>query len=167
MPTPNQRWSLDFVSDALNNGRRFRVLTVVDGFTRECLGLVVDTSLSGLRGGRELDRIANVRGRPAMIVTDNGNELTSHAILPWQEERGVLWHSRRRQAASPRCSTCTDARSRWRASLTSSPNGRSLRCRHVSSEPRCARCAEKRLACRGRYGVSSVVDGARDAARGR
>jgi putative transposase len=55
----NQRWSLDFVSDALGNGRRFWVLAVVDDFTRECLGLVVDTSLSGLRVGRELDRIAN------------------------------------------------------------------------------------------------------------
>ena len=60
---PNQRWSLDFVSDALACGRRFRVLAVVDDFTRECLGLVVDTSLSGLRVGRELDRIAELRGR--------------------------------------------------------------------------------------------------------
>jgi putative transposase len=89
---PNQRWSLDFVSDALNSGRRFRVLAVVDDFTRECLGLVVDTSLSGLRVGRELDRIAALRGAPAMIVSDNGTELTSHAILRWQEERSVLWH---------------------------------------------------------------------------
>ena len=89
----NQRWSLDFVSDALSSGRRFRVLAVVDDFTRECLGLVADTSLSGLRVGRELDRIAAMRGcRPAMIVSDNGTELTSHAILRWQEERGVLWH---------------------------------------------------------------------------
>ena len=89
---PNQRWSLDFVSDALNNGRRFRVLAVVDDFTRECLALVPDTSLSGLRVGRELDRITELRGRPAMIVSDNGTELTSHAILHWQEDRGVLWH---------------------------------------------------------------------------
>ena len=62
----NQRWSLDFVSDALSNGRRFRVLAVVDDFTRECLGLVADTSLSGLRVGRELDRIVERRGcRPS------------------------------------------------------------------------------------------------------
>ena len=89
----NQRWSLDFVSDALASGRRFRVLAVVDDFTRECLGLVVDTSLSGLRVGRELDHIIVRRGcRPAVIVSDNGTELTSHAILRWQEERGVLWH---------------------------------------------------------------------------
>ena len=89
----NQRWSLDFVSDALSSGRRFRVLAVVDDFTRECLGLVVDTSLSGLRVGRELDRIAELRGCfPTTIVSDNGTELTSHAILRWQEERSVLWH---------------------------------------------------------------------------
>ena len=89
---PNQRWSLDFVSDALNSGRRFRVLAVVDDFTRECLALVVDVSLSGLRVGRELDRITEFRGRPTMIVSDNGTELTSHAILRWQEEQSVLWH---------------------------------------------------------------------------
>ena len=89
---PNQRWSLDFVSDALASARRFRVLAVVDDFTRECLGLVVDTSLSGLRVGRELDRIASLRGYPAMIVSGNGTELTSHAILRWQEDRSVLWH---------------------------------------------------------------------------
>jgi len=90
--TPNQRWSLDFVSDALSNGRRFRVLAVVDDFSRECLALVVDTSLSGLRVGRELDRIAVLRGYPLMVVSDNGTELTSHAMLRWQEERPVLWH---------------------------------------------------------------------------
>ena len=69
------------------------MLAVVDDYTRECLGLVADTSLSGLRVGRELDRIAELRGcRPMMIVSDNGTELTSHAILRWQEERSVLWH---------------------------------------------------------------------------
>ena len=89
----NQRWSLDFVSDALSNGRRFRVLAVVDDFTRECLGLLANTSLSGLRVGRELDRIVEWRGcRPGMIVSDNGTELTSHAMLRWQEEHSVLWH---------------------------------------------------------------------------
>ena len=73
---PNQRWSLDFVSDALASGRRFRVLAVVDDFTRECLGLIAAISLSGLRVGRELDRIAEVRSYPAMVVSDNGTELT-------------------------------------------------------------------------------------------
>jgi putative transposase len=88
-----QRWSLDFVSDALSSGPRFRVLAVVDDFTRECLGLVVDTSLSRLRLGRELDRVTELRGcYRAMTVSDNGTELTSHAILRWHEERSVLWH---------------------------------------------------------------------------
>ncbi len=54
---PNQRWSLDFLSDQLNDSRRFRILAVVDDFTRECLALVADTSLSGLRVGHELDAI--------------------------------------------------------------------------------------------------------------
>ncbi len=89
---PNQRWSLDFVSDALANSRRFRILVVVDDFTRECLTLVVDNSLSGIRVARELDRIAEFRGRPCMVVSDNGTELTSHAILAWQEEQHVEWH---------------------------------------------------------------------------
>jgi putative transposase len=57
----NLRWSLDFVADPLVSGRRFRILTLVDDFTRECLGLVVDTSLTGLRVARELDRIAELR----------------------------------------------------------------------------------------------------------
>ena len=56
----NLRWSLDFVTDTLASGRRFRILTLVDDFTRECLGLVVDTSLTGLRVARELDRIGAI-----------------------------------------------------------------------------------------------------------
>jgi putative transposase len=89
---PNQRWSLDFVSDMLTDGRRFRVLVVVDDFTRECLALVVDTSLSGIRVARELDALVTARGRPLMIVSDNGTELTSRAILHWQEDHAVEWH---------------------------------------------------------------------------
>ncbi len=88
----NQRWSLDFVSDALADGRRFRALCVVDDFTREALAVVVDTSLSGQRVARELDRIIVRRGAPQMIVSDNGTDLTSHAILRWQQDRGVEWH---------------------------------------------------------------------------
>jgi putative transposase len=88
----NQRWSLDFVSDALVDSRRFRILAVVDDFTRECLALIVDSSLSGLRVVRELEHLAEVRGLPLMVVSDNGTELTSHAILRWTEERGVDWH---------------------------------------------------------------------------
>ena len=89
---PNQRWSLDFVSDAMACGRRFRLLCVVDDFTRECLALVADTSLSGSRVARELDAIAAQRGRPLCIVSDNGTELTSTAILRWSQERQVEWH---------------------------------------------------------------------------
>jgi putative transposase len=89
---PNQRWSLDFVSDVLADGRRFRALVVVDDFTRECLVLVGDTSLTGRRVARELDRIGELRGLPLLVVSDNGTELTSHAVLRWQEERGVGWH---------------------------------------------------------------------------
>ena len=89
---PNQRWSLDFVSDTLSDGRRFRVLCLVDDCTRECLGLVADTSLSGLRVARELDAIVAVRGLPSMVVSDNGTELTSTAILRWAQDRGVGWH---------------------------------------------------------------------------
>jgi putative transposase len=88
----NQRWSLDFVSDTLTDGRRFRVLCVVDDFTRECLTLVADTSLSGRRVVRELDAIAARRGYPLSVVSDNGTELTSSAVLAWSQDRKVGWH---------------------------------------------------------------------------
>ena len=65
---PNQRWSLDFVSDALTDGRRFRILAVVDDFSRENLVLVADTSLSGHRVARELDKVIAERGMPKTIV---------------------------------------------------------------------------------------------------
>ena len=77
----NLRWSLDFVMDTLSSGRRFRILTLVDDFTRECLGLVVDTSLTALRVRRELEYIIESRGCPRMIVSDNGTEFTSNPIL--------------------------------------------------------------------------------------
>ena len=88
----NQRWSLDFVSDTLTDSRRFRILAVIDNFNRECLALVADVSLSGVRVARELDHIAQLRGYPRLIVSDNGTELTSNAILKWQEQRCVQWH---------------------------------------------------------------------------
>ena len=89
---PNQRWSLDFVSDTLISGRHIRIQAVVDDFTRECLALVVDTSLSGGRVARELDAIIAARGKPLMIVSDNGTELTSLAILKWTQDRQLEWH---------------------------------------------------------------------------
>src|SRR4051794_27758358 len=90
--TPNDRWSLDFVSDQLTCGRRFRILTVVDDCTRECLALVADTSLSGIRVARELDRLMIERGKPRMMASDNGSELTSNAILMWADQSRVEWH---------------------------------------------------------------------------
>jgi putative transposase len=89
---PNQRWSLDFLSDAMTDGRRFRILAIVDDFTRECLALIADTSLSGVRTSRELDAVIAIRGCPAMIVSDNGTELTSMAILRWSQDRRIEWH---------------------------------------------------------------------------
>ncbi len=88
----NQRWSLDIVSDALGCGRRFRILCVVDDFTRECLALVADTSLSGARVAREFVAIVALRGKPLAVVSDNGTELTSTSILRWSQERQVEWH---------------------------------------------------------------------------
>jgi len=89
---PNQRWSLDFLSDQLSDSRRFRILAVVDDFTRECLALIADTSLSGVRTARELDCLIARRGKPKSIVSDNGTELTSMAILRWSQETQVAWH---------------------------------------------------------------------------
>src|SRR5207253_5883004 len=89
---PNHRWSMDFLSDALSDGRRFRILAIVDDFTRECLCLVADTSLPGLRVARELDAITAVRRRPALCVSDNGTELTSIAILKWSQDHRIGWH---------------------------------------------------------------------------
>lgn len=89
---PNQRWSLDFVSDALTDGRRFRILAVVDDHTRENLALIADTSLSGLRVTRELDRVISDRGVPGTIVSDNGTDFTSMAVLRWVQETGIDWH---------------------------------------------------------------------------
>jgi transposase InsO family protein len=89
---PNVRWSLDFVHDQLANGRRFRILNVVDDVTRECLGAVPDVSISGARVARELSAIVATRGKPAMIVSDNGTELTSNAILTWSADMKIEWH---------------------------------------------------------------------------
>lgn len=89
---PNQIWVLDFVSDVLQSGRRFRVFNVEDQLTREGLAAEADTSLPGKRVVRELDAIVAERGRPEMIVSDNGTELTSNAMLKWAEDNGVEWH---------------------------------------------------------------------------
>lgn len=87
----NQRWSLDFVSDQLANGRRLRLLNVIDDFNSECLALVPDFCLTGLRVIRELDTIMAWRGKPAVIVSDNGTELTSNAVLRWATNHRIEW----------------------------------------------------------------------------
>ncbi|MBD9497941.1 IS3 family transposase [Ensifer sp. ENS01] len=88
----NARWSLDFVHDQFACGRRFRVLNVVDDVTRECLAAIPDTSISGRRVARELTTLIERRGKPGMIVSDNGTELTSNAILAWSKDHKVEWH---------------------------------------------------------------------------
>jgi putative transposase len=89
---PNARWSLDFVHDQFACGRRFRILNVVDDITRECLAAIPDTSISGHRVARELAALIERRGKPGMIVSDNGTELTSNAILTFATERKIEWH---------------------------------------------------------------------------
>ncbi|MDH1269674.1 MULTISPECIES: IS3 family transposase [Rhizobium/Agrobacterium group] len=88
----NARWSLDFVHDQFACGRRFRILNVVDDVTRECLAAIPDTSISGRRVARELTTLVERRGKPSMIVSDNGTELTSNAILAWSKDHKVEWH---------------------------------------------------------------------------
>jgi len=95
MPVPdrvNERWSVDFVSDQLANGRRFRVFNVVDDFSRECILQVVDFSIGGHRLVRELDQLAEWRQLPQRIVLDNGPELTSKAMFFWSQRTGVRLH---------------------------------------------------------------------------
>jgi putative transposase len=86
---PNERWSIDFVSDCVSNGRVIRMLTMVDDCTRECPAIEVDTSLGGLRVGRVLDRVVAERGLPEAIVLDNGPEFRGRALAARSEERGV------------------------------------------------------------------------------
>lgn len=89
---PNQRWSLDFLSDTFGVSRRFRILAVNDDCCRENLCLMADTSISGARVARELDALVRIYGKPASIVSDNGTEFTSRAILKWANENSVDWH---------------------------------------------------------------------------
>ena len=85
----NQRWSMDFVSDQLSNGRRFRVLNVVDDYSREMVGQLVSVSISGWQVARFLSQLIEARGQPNTIVCDNGTEFTSKAMFFWSQETGV------------------------------------------------------------------------------
>lgn len=86
---PNERWSMDFMRDALSSGRAFRMLNVVDDFTRECLVIEVDSSLPGERVVQVLERLGATRGLPEAIVLDNGPEFTGQALDAWAHRRGV------------------------------------------------------------------------------
>jgi putative transposase len=88
----NQVWSVDFMTDALSSGRRFRTLNIVDDYTREAVAIEVDTSLSGLRVARLLEELKKQRGLPAQIRSDNGPEFTSRALDQWAYEHGIRWH---------------------------------------------------------------------------
>jgi putative transposase len=85
----NERWSLDFVSDQLANGRRIRTLNVVDDHTRECLAIEADTSLSGRRVTRVLTDLIDRHGRPERLVMDNGPEFTSQVMDNWAYEQEI------------------------------------------------------------------------------
>ena len=92
LPAPskkNERWSMDFVHDRLWNGRKFRCLTVVDLYTRQCLAIEVDTSLAGMRVKRVLERLVEDNGKPEAIVVDNGPEFISQHVDEWAYRTGV------------------------------------------------------------------------------
>ncbi len=86
---PNQLWAMDFLQDALHNGRRFRALPIIDTFTRENFWIEVDTSITGQRVVQVLTRISAVHGLPEQIVVDNGPEFISNALDAWAYERGI------------------------------------------------------------------------------
>ena len=86
---PNQRWSMDFVSDQLYDGRRFRVLNLMDDFTKEMVGQSAEVSISGRRVARFLDQLGDVRDLPAIIVCENGQEFTNKGMFFWVKEQGV------------------------------------------------------------------------------
>lgn len=95
IPAPsrrNERWSMDFITDALVNGRKIRSLTIVDDLTRESPGIEVDFSLPGRRVCRVLDRLAEERGLPEVIVCDNGPEFAGKVLDEWAYRKGVKLH---------------------------------------------------------------------------
>jgi transposase InsO family protein len=122
----NARWSLDFIHDQLACGRRFRILNIVDDVTRECLAAIPDTSISGRRVARELTVLIERRGKPSMIVSDNGTEFTSNAMLAWAQDNTIVWHfiapgkpmhttnSIRSGISSPGKTTSREALRHWR-----------------------------------------------------
>ena len=86
---PNQKWSMDFVTDSVVTGRRFRALAIVDDYSRECPAIEVDTSLGGARVVGVLDRLAEMRGLPEVITVDNGPEFAGKVLDEWAYRKGV------------------------------------------------------------------------------
>lgn len=86
---PNQRWSMDFVTDSIVTGRRFRALAIVDDFSRECPAIEVDTSLGGSRVVGVLERLTETRGLPEVITMDNGPEFAGKVLDEWAYRKGV------------------------------------------------------------------------------
>jgi len=90
IPTaPNQTWSLDFISDSLSDGRKFRLLNVIDDFNRQSLAVEADTSLPALRVIRVLENLITQKGKPANIRCDNGPEFISHCLQQWCEKQSI------------------------------------------------------------------------------
>ncbi len=89
---PNERWSMDFMSDTLFNGPVFRTLNLVDDFGRECVAIEVARSIPGTRVARVLDRMRAERGLSEVLVVDNGPEFTSRALDEWAYRHGVRLH---------------------------------------------------------------------------
>ena len=89
LPGPNDRWSMDFVSDTTATGRKLRIFTLIDEVTRECIAIEVDTSITGQQVSRYLNKAILFRGRPKEILTDNGPEFTSNALNAWAYERHI------------------------------------------------------------------------------
>ena len=86
---PNQKWSMDFVTDSIVTGRRFRALAIVDDYSRECPAIEVDTSMGGARVVSVLERLADIRGLPEVITVDNGPEFAGKTLDEWAYRRGV------------------------------------------------------------------------------
>ncbi len=88
---PNQKWALDFAQDALWDGRRIRLMPIIDVFTRKCLSIIVDSSLNGRQVIRVLENLIEEHGIPEEIISDNGTEFTSNVVLKWCHDRGQKW----------------------------------------------------------------------------
>jgi putative transposase len=129
---PNDRWSLNFVANQMTDGRRSRILAIMDDCARECLTRVADTPLSVMTVARELDWVLAERGRPKKIVSDNGSEVTANAILAGLTRQGAgstLSHpARQYRMASSKASTPSEGREVERDAVLQPALGQCLAC---------------------------------------